>query len=114
MPVSARTPPASLEIGRSVFRNTSSNFVGKFIALATGFLLTPFLLAKIGPATYGLWMLVASVLSYASIDLGLSSTIIKYTAEYHAKNEERKAASLIATALWTYSILGGIVLISCL
>src|SRR6266496_2289459 len=115
MSVQGRTLPASHEIGRTIFRNTVTNFGGKFIALAISFLLTPFLLSRIGATAYGMWMLVASVLSYASIiDVGLSTTLIKYTAEHRTREEGQEAAGLIATATWAYSILGAVVLLFCL
>jgi O-antigen/teichoic acid export membrane protein len=94
-------------IRRRVLGSTASNYVGKFIALGTWFLLTPFILHRLGETTYGLWVLVGSVVAYGSLlDLGIAGAVIKYIAEYHAKGEIAEARSLVATALCLYSALG--------
>jgi len=93
-----------------VFVGAASNYVGKFIALGTWFLLTPFILHRLGPVSYGLWALVGSVVAYGSLlDFGIAGAVVKYVAEYHAKGEIAHARSLVATALCLYSALGLIV-----
>jgi len=90
-----------------VLGNTASNYVGKFIALGTSFLLTPYILHQLGETTFGLWALVGSVIAYGSLlDLGIMGAVIKYIAEYHAKGEIAQVRSLVATALCLYSVLG--------
>src|SRR3989442_3492311 len=94
-------------IHRRVLRNTVSNLLGKAIALITGFLLTLFILHKIGPIQYGLWILVGSAASYGSLlDLGITGAVIKYVAEYRAKGEHEQIRRFIATALSLYTVLG--------
>jgi len=87
--------------------STLSNYVGKFTALGFAFLLTPFLVHQLGPAAFGLWVLVDSVMGYGSLlDFGIADAIIKYVAEYRAKGQIDQAHGLVATALWLYSALG--------
>lgn len=94
-------------IRQRILLSTAINFAGKFITFGTWFLLTPFILDRLGAASYGLWILVGSVVAYGSLlDLGLAGTVIKYIAEHHAKGEIASGRSLVATALSLYSVLG--------
>lgn len=91
---------------RRVLRGTVSNFTGKVVTLGTAFLLTPFILHRLGPEEFGLWALVSSVVSYGSLlDLGIAGAVVKYVAEYQATGSVSRAKSLIATAWTLYSIL---------
>lgn len=94
-------------IQQRVVRNTLSNLVGKFITLGLGFLLTPFILNRLGAVQYGLWALIGSFVAYGSIlDLGIAGAVVKYVAEHRAKEENEQAHYLVATALSLYTLLG--------
>jgi O-antigen/teichoic acid export membrane protein len=87
--------------------NTVSNYIGRVINLAVWVILTPFILLNLGTTTYGLWVLVGSVVAYgALLDFGIAGAITKYVAEYHAKNQLGEAKSLVATALVLYIFFG--------
>src|SRR5258707_7876801 len=102
--------PTRVLLNRHVLRNSLSNYIGKFVSLGTWFLLTPFLLSRLEASTYGLWVLVGSVVAYGSLfDFGIAAAITKYMAEYHARGEYAEARELIATALCLYTLLGIIV-----
>src|SRR5262245_19735364 len=99
-------------IFQRVLRNTISNYIVTLVTLGTGFFLTPFILHQLGASSFGLWMLVGSVVMYGSLlDFGIGGAVIKYVAEYHARGEIKQAHSLVATALCLYSILGLIAII---
>lgn len=99
-------------IRRRVIRSTVANYIGQIITLGTGFLLTPFVLHRIGPAQYGLWVLVGSLVAYGVLfDFGISGAVVKYVAEYRARGEDDQAHSLVATALYLYTGLGLVVIL---
>ena len=112
--MAADTPPAVMEeaaqdalIRRRVLRGVVSNYAGQAVTIGTWILLTPFILARLGPATYGLWALVSSVIGYgALLDFGIGGAVIKYVAEYRARGALDEARALIATALQLYTALG--------
>jgi len=94
-------------IFRQVVINTLSNYGGKIVTLGVWFFLTPFILSHIGQDLYGMWILVGSLVAYGSLlDFGIANAITKYVAEYQARGNFEQAHSLIATALWLYSIAG--------
>jgi O-antigen/teichoic acid export membrane protein len=99
-------------IGRRVLVGTLYNSAGKLVTLGTWFLLTPFILHRLGANAYGLWSLVSSVVSYGSLlDLGIGPAIAKYVAEYRVRGRMEEARSLVATAFWLYATLGILALV---
>jgi O-antigen/teichoic acid export membrane protein len=65
------------------------------------------LVHRLGAADYGLWVLVASVVSYGSLaDLGFANAVTKYVAELRARNEFDRAETVISSALVALSALG--------
>lgn len=103
--MSAGRGQRSLE--RSIAYNAASNYAGQVATIATGLLLTPFLLAHLGAADYGLWVLVGALAGYGSLlDLGIASAVVKYTAEHRARGAGEQAGAVLATALGLYLLLG--------
>ncbi len=90
-----------------VLRNTISNYLGKLVVLGSGFFLTPFLLNHLGATTYGLWILIGSLVAYGSLlDFGIAGAVTKYVAEYRARGEAERLGRLVSTALVLYSAFG--------
>ena len=99
-------------IARRVAIGSASNLVGKTIALGTWFLLTPFILARLGPVDYGIWVLVGSLGAYGYLlDLGVAGAVAKYTAEFRARGEWGEVHDLVASALRVYLVLGTTVVV---
>jgi O-antigen/teichoic acid export membrane protein len=100
-------PAKDKVIRRHVFRSTASNLTGQAVILGTGFLLAPFVLHRVGPSDYGLWILVTSLTGYASVlEFGISSAVIKYVSELRVKGQRDEMHALIGTALSLYTVLG--------
>jgi O-antigen/teichoic acid export membrane protein len=75
--------------------------------LVVGFLLTPFILHRLGDAHYGLFILVGTVIGQgALLDFGIRLAVVKYVAEHHARGDNERLSDLIATALFIYCCLG--------
>ena len=69
----------------NTLRSVLTNYIAKIFLLATGFLMTPFLLHRLGPVKFGLWALVSSVAAYGSLfDFGMSGAVVKHVAQYRA------------------------------
>lgn len=62
------------------------NYVSIAVRLGTQFLLTPYIILKLGVDEYGLFMLSHTVISWLALtDLGLGVTVNKYVVTYRAK-----------------------------
>ena len=88
------------------------NYVVIVLNILVGLLYTPFMLHKMGQSEYGLYSLVASVISYLTVlDLGLGNAIIRYTAKYRAENKVKQQYEMFGMFLILYIIIGLIALI---
>jgi O-antigen/teichoic acid export membrane protein len=94
-------------IPHRVLRSTATNVVGRVVVVGIGFLLTPFILHRVGAVDFGLWMLVESIVGYgALLDLGISAAVIKYVSENRARGDVAEASRLVTGALVLYLALG--------
>lgn len=72
-----------------------------------GVFYTPYLTRMLGQSEYGLYSLVASVISYLTVlDLGFGNAIIVYTSKYIAKKDKEKENKLHGMFFVIYIILG--------
>lgn len=99
-----------LIIWRKVSRNVLSNLAGTAVALIVGFFLMPFVVHRIGLTAFGIWMLVNSLVGYMGLlDIGLSPTLIKKSAEYLAKDDKEGLNQTVSTIFTFYLLIGVIV-----
>ena len=81
-----------------IFLNT---FVGIFIM--------PLMVRKLGPSEYGLYTLMGSFIGYFMIlDLGLTSTIVRYVAKYIAEEDKKGKENFLAVTIIIYSVIATI------
>jgi O-antigen/teichoic acid export membrane protein len=99
------------KVARHVLFSSLTNLIGKTVNLGVWFVLTPFILSQLGASIYGLWALVGSVVAYGFLlDFGINGAVTKYVAQHRAREEGEMAHTLIATALWTNTGLGVVVI----
>ena len=81
------------------------NYVVIVLNMVVGLLYTPYMLRMMGQSEYGLYSLVASVISYlAVLDLGLGN-IVRYTAKFRAEGkttEQYEMFGMFFGALYRY------------
>ncbi len=62
-------------------------------------LITPYILKTIGKDQYGIWALAGVMTSYAQLsDFGITESLVKYAAEYHASRDYASLNRLVNTA----------------
>lgn len=70
-------------------------------------LYTPYMLRMMGQREYGLYSLVASIISYLTIlDLGFGNAIVRYTAKYRAEGKTEEQFKMFGMFLVLYIIIG--------
>ena len=78
-----------------------------------GLVYTPYMLRMMGQSEYGLYALVASVISYLTIlDLGLGNAVIRYTAKFRAENKIQEQYEMFGMFFILYLAIGIIALFS--
>ena len=78
-----------------------------------GILYTPFLLKSLGQSEFGLFSLVASIITYfAILDFGLGNTIVRYTAKLRTENRMDSLSSIYGVLLFIYSSIAIVTIVS--
>ncbi len=89
------------------------NYVVILLNTLVGLLYTPYMLRMMGQSEYGLYSLVASVLSYLTIlDLGLGNAIVRYTAKFRAEGKVKEQYEMFGMFLVLYFIIGIVALLA--
>ena len=88
------------------------NYTVIVLNILVGLLYTPFLLRMLGQSDYGIYSLVASVISYLTLlDLGFGNAIIRYTAKFRAEGKTREQYELFGMFLILYTVIGLIAMV---
>ena len=83
------------------------NYVVIILNMLVGLLYTPYMLRMMGQSEYGLFSLVASVISYLTVlDLGLGNAIVRYTAKYRAEGKTTEQYEMFGMFLVLYIVIG--------
>lgn len=92
---------------QALARNLSTRYVAIGVESAVGLVLLPFNIAHLGRATYGLWMLAASVTGYFSLlDLGYAGALTKFVAHYRARHDAGAINEIASTLFFLFAALG--------
>jgi O-antigen/teichoic acid export membrane protein len=94
-------------------KNVSATWLGLLIHAIVGFFLSPFILHRLGDEAFSLWVLVFAVTGYYGLlDLGIRSSIVKYTAKFVATNDEEELSRYLSTSLAFYVGVAIVVLLA--
>lgn len=104
-----------MSIAGSVTRNVLASWGTHASNLVIGFFLTRYTLDVLGVSTYGSWLLINSIASYAALlYCGLGETISRYVAKYHSEQNWHRINQVVTLVLTIYLGMGAIAfLIAC-
>ena len=105
-------PPAKTsQRSRRFVRNVLWNWLGTAVSLFIGFVLSPYLILKLGADGYGVWAVTFALVEYYwFFDLGFRSATVKFVAHYSALQDANNVRAVISTAIVYSAIAGGLVL----
>ncbi len=90
-----------------ILKNVGSSWLGVAVNVATGIVISPYILHKLGDDAFGLWVLVFAITGYYGLfDFGIRSSVVRYVAKFHATDEREQLNRLISTSLFSYSCVG--------
>ena len=91
-------------------KNSIYNLMGFIVTFPIFILLTPYMLKVLGSAQFGIWAIAAAVTSYAQLsDMGMTTAIVKFVAEYWIKRDVKRINSIVSTTFFSFVVVGGIV-----
>lgn len=103
------TAEISKERTRNYVKQIKGAFIYKAIAVLASFLTIPIMIRYLGPAQFGVWSTLVSVMSWIALfDLGLGNGLRNKLAESLARDQNDEAQGYISSA---YSLIGAISLV---
>lgn len=96
-----------MSVKRKLIKNTIINHGIKFWGFIITFILFWFIVNKIGEADYGIYLFVTAITGYFGVlNLGIGNSLIKFVAEYHAKDDKEKLNEVINTTFFMFMVIG--------
>jgi O-antigen/teichoic acid export membrane protein len=93
-----------------IVKNSVFNLTGFFAQAVIVLVSTPLLIKGMGVEQYGLWVIASSFLGIMGFfDMGISSSIVKFIAEYTSQGDKNGVSSVIVGAICFYLIFGTII-----
>jgi O-antigen/teichoic acid export membrane protein len=93
-------------------RNLLSNWGAQVINLVVMFLMSPFVINKLGPVEYGIWSLLIVVTGYMGmLDLGVRASTGRYVILYLGKGDDARLNETVRTGIGAYTIAGCLILV---
>lgn len=100
---------------RTFVRNLAANWVGLAAEIVVAFVLTPFILGRLGLAAYGVWGVFNSLIGYLGlVDLGVRGSLGRFVNYHLARQEPAAAREVVATTLAFLSAMAGLALLCAL
>ena len=99
---------ASERVSAKIARNTLANAMGRFWSMAVAFLLTPYIVGKLGDERFGIWAFLGVFVGYfAVVDLGISPAVVKFVAQYYTSRDFERLNRAVNSAFVAVALLMG-------
>jgi O-antigen/teichoic acid export membrane protein len=86
---------------RQIASNILSNWFALGVTSMVGFFLAPFVVHHLGNITYGVWVLITSLVSYMGLlDLGMRGAVTRFVSKGAAQQNDQEANEAVSGALW--------------
>ena len=101
-----------VNIGRHLLKGSVVSTVALVAQVVLAFVVTPLLVRALGERTYGMWILLMSVVGYyAFLDLGITSSVARFVAAAAGREDREEIHSVVNTAMGLFLWVGGICLV---
>lgn len=95
--------PLSLRLAR----NAAFNLLGRLWFVGAWVCITPYVLKQLGAERFGVWSLLFLLSGYlATFDLGLGSSIVRFTAQHATQDDWQGLRATMSAILRVYLVLG--------
>lgn len=97
---------------RREFKNSLWNTADVLVLPMLMLLVTPFFIKKLGPAEYGIWMIVNSIIiSLGIVNIGAGDAAIKFISKYNALSDKENIRRIIASTFSLNVVITAIIII---
>ena len=94
---------------RQFLRNAAASYANLVVGVILSLVLTRVLLRDLGASTYGLWIVLLSIVGYIGLlDVGVSTATVQRVARMTAIGDTQGLADVIRTASVFFAVSGGI------
>jgi len=108
-------PAEKVNTSHKFARNAFFNVTGFVVTFPIILILTPYMLKVLGKTQFGIWAIAGVVTSYAQLsEMGMTTAIVKIVAGHWGKREIDRISKVVSTALFSFAVIGGIVVITIL
>lgn len=91
----------------SLARNAAFNFLGAAAPALLNLATIPFIVASLGPADFGMLMLVTAVVGYFSLlDINVTAGSTKFVAQFNAQGDAVRVNGTATFGLFIYAVIG--------
>jgi O-antigen/teichoic acid export membrane protein len=109
LPSAESVPSTQESVSRQVLKNSLFNAAGFIWSTAVLVFLVTYILRRLGPELYGIWSLGLILNSYFGLfDFGFGSTLIKFIAEYKAREDVDGISRVITNAFFFYLVVDAV------
>ena len=85
---------------RVIARNIFSNYVAFGVTSLITLILIPFLIDKLTPEQFGVWILLKSILGYFQLlELGLIPAVVRFSSMHHSRGETALVEDVLGAAM---------------
>jgi O-antigen/teichoic acid export membrane protein len=103
--------PVTASNREKTIRNVFFNLASQALILGTSFITTPYIVNKLGADSYGVVILLSTILGYLSfLDLGLSGALTRYLTECASVYDWERFRRLLWSSLIFYASIGPIII----
>jgi O-antigen/teichoic acid export membrane protein len=96
------------DYGRKIVKNTFFVATAYVFGLAVAFVITPYVIYKLGIVRFGIWALIKVFFGYLGLlELGINFSFIKFISHYYTKGEYQPLNRLLSTGI-CFNILFGL------
>lgn len=86
---------------RRIAQNVLSNWFALGVTTIVGFFLSPYVVHHLGNLAYGIWVIIASLVSYMHLlDLGLRGAVTRFVSKGSTQQDHEAASRAVCGALW--------------
>jgi O-antigen/teichoic acid export membrane protein len=86
---------------RRLAKNVLSNWFALAMTTAVGFFVSPFVVHHLGNVTYGVWVIIMSLVAYMRLlDLGLQGAVARFVSKGAAQAKHDESSQAVSGALW--------------